>query len=367
MRLRQQRLLDVHAEGVDHLRDALAAGHGVLITPNHPSHADPFAMYEAADRVPSPFYFMATWHVFDGRRLPGQLMLQSHGIFSVDREGADLAAFRDALAILQDRPHPLVIFPEGEIYHCNDRVTPFRDGPATIALSAARRAKRDIVCIPCALKYEYIDDPMPQLLEIMDQLERQIHWRPRRDRPLADRIYAFAEAMLTLKEMEFFQQSRSGPLPDRIAALAEAILGRLEERHQAEASGTIPERIKELRRRCLEQLADVDVESPQCKQLNDDLDDVFLAAQAFSYPGDYVAESPNIERLAETLDKFEEDVLHRSATVRGTRRATVTFDEPVPVESGKRSKTAAAELTDLLESRVQAMLDAHRSRESDAD
>ena len=30
----------------------------------------------------------------------------------------------------------LVIFPEGEIYHCNERVTPFREGAAAIAVAA---------------------------------------------------------------------------------------------------------------------------------------------------------------------------------------------------------------------------------------
>jgi len=39
------------------------------------------------------------------------------------------------------------------------------------------------------------------------------------------------------------------------------------------------------------------------------MDDLFFVIQLYSYPGDYVAERPVIERIAETLDKFEEDVL----------------------------------------------------------
>ena len=59
---------------------------------------------------------------------------------------------------------------------------------------------------------------------------------------------------------------------------------------------------------------------------------MFLVVQLYSYPGDYVAESPTIERVAETLDKFEEDVLNRfSATVRGSRRSRVAFGEPILV------------------------------------
>ena len=94
----------------------------------------------------------------------GQHILRWHGCFSVDREGTDMKAFRQATEVLQNSPHPLVIFPEGEVYHLNERTTPFREGAAAIALSAAKRAKRDVVCVPCAIKYEYLEDPRPNLL-----------------------------------------------------------------------------------------------------------------------------------------------------------------------------------------------------------
>ena len=80
--------------------------------------------------------------------------------------------------------------------------------------------------------------------------------------------------------------------------------------------------------------------------------------QLFSYPGDYVREEPSVERLAETLDKFEEDVLGKySATVRSKRRVRVRFGDAVPVEPGRHRKTSVRELSDTLEHRVQALLD----------
>ena len=39
------------------------------------------------------------------------------------------------------------------------------------------------------------------------------------------------------------------------------------------------------------------------------MEDLFFATQLFSYPGDYLADDPSIERIAETIDKFEEDIL----------------------------------------------------------
>jgi 1-acyl-sn-glycerol-3-phosphate acyltransferase len=354
-------LTDVRIVGLDHLRQSLAQGQGVLITPNHATHADPDAMYAVADQVGRPFYFMSTWHVFDSQGAVGQRVLQWHGVFSVDREGADLQAFKQAVRTVRDEPYPLVIFPEGEVYHCNDRVTPFREGAVVVALSAAKRAKRQIVCMPCALKYEYVDDPTGELLQLMDELERNIHWRPRPDLPLHERIYRFAQAALALKEMEFLGHATSGSLPERVDALGHEILRRLETRHGIDPGhSTIPERVKELRRISLGLLENVQDDDPQHKQLNDDLDDLFLVVQLFSYPGDYVAERPSIDRIAETLDKFEEDVLGKySATVRATRRVTVRFGEPILVDAGRDRKTAARELTDLLERRIQEMLDSH--------
>jgi hypothetical protein len=85
--------------------------------------------------------------------------------------------------------------------------------------------------------------------------------------------------------------------------------------------------------------------------------------QLFSYPGNYVAQRPSVERMAETLDKFEEDVLGvPTATIRGERKATVVFGKPIPVAAG-RGKNAAAELTTVFEERVQALLDESQTPE----
>ena len=45
-----------------------------------------------------------------------------------------------------------------------------------------------------------IDDPTPELLDVMDRLEESMHWRPCTDRALPERIYHLAEGALSLKE-----------------------------------------------------------------------------------------------------------------------------------------------------------------------
>jgi hypothetical protein len=340
----------------------VAQGKGVLITPNHSSHADCFPLYEASDQAQIPFYVMVAWQVFQRSNWIKQLALRHHGCFSVDREGTDMNALRKAREILESQPYPLVIFPEGEVYHTNERLTPFREGPAAIALMAAKKAQRPIVCIPCAMRYEYVEDPTPALLELMSRLEIALLWRPRPDLALQQRIYHLAEGLLALKEIEYCGQTFSGSLRQRLAQLSEFILGRIEARHGVHPDGsTVPERVKLLRQRVISQREKLPADDASQATLIDDLDDLFLVVQAFSYPGDYVVEQPNIERIAETLDKFEEDVLGvPSATIRGTRRATLTFGEPIPVAEQRDKRLTATALTKTIEDRVRGLLESSR-------
>ena len=355
---KEQQLMHVQVEGAEHVRTLIDSGQGVVIVPNHPTHADAYSMYAAADAVGTPFHFLSTWHVFDSEGYWGQKALQWHGCFSIDREGADMQAFRTAVAIVAEKNSPLVIFPEGEVYHQNDRVTPFREGPAVIALSAAKRAKRPIVCVPCGLKYFYLESPQAELLQVMDQLEHKIFWRPKRDVSLPERIVTFADAILTLKEKEWLGEPGRGSLVERTDQLAHHVLHQLELQEDLQpGERTIPERVKELRSKLLSRLKETaESETEQRASINDALDDVFFVVQLFSYPGDYLAE-PSVERLAETLDKFEEDVLGKySATVRGPRKSIVRFGEPIPVEAARNRRVAAAEMTHELEQRVQQLI-----------
>ncbi|MGO9112910.1 MAG: lysophospholipid acyltransferase family protein [Thermoguttaceae bacterium] len=363
VRLREQvvkhRLVEVEVRGLEQVQKAVDQGNGVLITPNHCSHADAFALYGAADALGMPFYVMVAWQVFARSNWFRQLAIRQHGCFSVDREGTDVNAIRQARDILMSGTCPLVIFPEGEVYHVNDRVMLFREGPAGIALMAAKKATRPVVCIPCAIKYRYLEDPTPELTRLMAQLEQALFWRPRPDLTLPQRIYHLAEGMLALKEIEVLGATQAGRLPKRIRSLIEFVLCRIEGRYGLDPrDAAIPERVKSVRRTAIDRLGDLPPDDPARDQFLEDLDDVLLVVQGFSYPGNYVAEQPSIERIAETLDKFEEDVLGAStATVRGTRQVVVTFDEPIVIDPARDKKEATVFLTKLLEQRVQTLLD----------
>jgi hypothetical protein len=214
-----------------------------------------------------------------------------------------MQAFKTSVEILQKGSHPLVIFPEGDIYHHNDRVSPFRDGAAAIALSAAKRSDRPILSVPCAVKAFYLNDPSPELVRLMSRLEESLHWKPASHLGMAERIYRFAEGLLVLKELEYLRQAQSGPLRERVRTLSHEVLSKLEQKHSVKQNGS--------------------------------------------------------ERIAETMDKFEEDVLHANyPTVRGDRKVVVQFGEPVKIPDGSQGKPSVAEWTDRFELQVQSLLDA---------
>ena len=360
---RVARITEVNLRGMEHLQAPLASGAGVLITPNHSFHYDSYVLGHAAQECRRPFHFLTAWQVFAMSTPFQRWVMQRHGCYSIDRESADLGAFKRSVEILRSHPCPLVIFPEGDIYHTNDRIMPFREGSATIALSAAKRADRPIVIVPAAIQCRYVDDPTPGLLELMSRLEQAVHWRPRPDLTLVQRIYRFAEGMLALKELEYLGHPQAGTVPERTRSLANQILSAKEQRfHIQPQSDSIPERVKELRRQFIQQLEKPDLTPQSHGELKRDMEDLFLVIQLYSYPGDYVMAHPTVERIAETLDKFEEDILKVTyPKPRGTRHATVTFGAPIPVAADRGSRDVAALLTTQIEQQIQSLLNQGRS------
>jgi hypothetical protein len=241
-------------------------------------------------------------------------------------------------------PCPLVIFPVREVYHISDRVMPFLEGPAAMAVAAARKAERPVAIVPSGIKYYYVTDPTSGLLRVMNDLEKAIYWRPSRNPPpLAERIYQFAEGPLALKELKYLGSNKSGPLPERLHRLMEEILGRVERRHQLTVTGDLklPNRIKRVRQKALE-AKEAATDDQSRFSFADDLDDLFLVAQLYSYPGDYILNNPSVEHIADTIKKFEEDVLGKNRPrPHGDRRAVVSCGAPIQVEGGRKKSRRA--------------------------
>jgi 1-acyl-sn-glycerol-3-phosphate acyltransferase len=366
---REQKIVESDVQGLERLSTLLARGDSVLITPNHPDHADCFVLYEISRRLKRPFTYMAAYQIFTGA---ARWVLPRIGVFSVDREGADLSAFKTAVSLLAEGNFPLVIFPEGEIYRVAERVTPLREGAFAIAAAAARKLEgtgRKLWILPVGMCYRFVDghDPLPALRSLMDRLETRFTWRVQDHRPLVERILHYADGILSLKEVEYLGSPASGTFKDRAANLMERILAGMEGRLlKGRRATTTPERVKELRRACLELLV-----KPECQKgsvlwqsARNDLEDLFVVMQIFSYPGDYVRLKPTVERLAETLMKCEEDFLGvDQAPPRAARRVVVRIGEPLDLSDrlAAAGQSKPRQLVPLLaveiEARIQSLLD----------
>jgi hypothetical protein len=189
-----------------------------------------------------------------------------------------------------------------------------------------------------------------------------VYLRPQPQRTLIERIYRLGEGVIALKELDFFTSTRSGPVRERRAALIDAVLSDMEKRHDLQARGAgTPERAKAVRQAVIKKLEDETnpvAMNGDLRQLQQDLEDVFFVMQLYSYPGDYLPPQSSIERVAETIDKFEEDILGLDLpSVRGRRRVVVKFGEPVEVAAVEGKKPSSAQLTLTLQQHVQQLID----------
>jgi 1-acyl-sn-glycerol-3-phosphate acyltransferase len=360
---RDYHVASIDVRGLELVRAAMARKQGVLVTPNHAGHADCFLLFEALERLPIPPQVMTAWQVFALLPKLQCLVYRHHGCFSINREANDLTAYRWSVRVLEKTSAPLVIFPEGEVYHLNDYITEFRDGTLSIAMSAVKLGKRPVACFPCALKYFFVDDPTPELAAVMERLEERLELSIERNAPLVERLRRFTAAAVAMREREYSVTSSdfgddSGALAIRLDALKRTVVERIEERLAiSPLSDFLPERIKRIRQTIVERMSDAATSADEMQRLNRDLEHAFVAVQLHSYRPGYLDGEPSIERISETIDKYEEDFLGaRSANIRGHKRGIIAFGEPLIIES-PGSRADVGRLGEELRRRVQTLID----------
>ena len=366
-------------DGIEHL-SVIKAGDGALLAPNHSHDSDPHVMMDVGHRTGRQLYFMAAWQVFLAHHGIDGWVMQRFGAFSVDREGCDRRAIRQATELLTAGKW-LVVFPEGEIYHTNERLTPLREGVAFMAVTAQRdlektKSEHRIWVVPTCIRYTYDQDITPQLDESVAGLERRLMIKTKAGAALHERIVTLGDMLLTIKEKEQLGHSTEGEgdLPARLNRLINHLLVRHEKEYFGKTSDgdSVPLRVKVLRRAILEKLAaehsnqpaesTAPARSTQHAPLvppaaQSALDDLHLVLQLYSYPGDYVSSKPTVERMAETIEKFEEDLDGFSAP-KGTRRAGVRFAPPIDVGPflAARPRAASIEITAKLEESIRFLM-----------
>lgn len=344
----------VRIEGLERLRQSLAAGHGVILAPNHCRDCDPLLISELAGQAGTPLFVMASAHLFmEGRLLPW--LLPRAGAFSVYREGMDRAAVACAVDILVRAERPLLLFPEGVISRTNDRLNALMEGAALIARSAARkRAKASpagrVVVHPVAIRYKMLGEPAPLLEPVLASLEARLSWRPQAGLGLVERILKLGHGLLCLKEIEFFGHEQPGTVRERIDRLIDHLLVGLEAQWVAgRREGGVVARVKRLRAAILPDMVKGDVSEEDRQRRWLQLADLYLAQQLDHYPQAYLAGTPSPERLLETVERYEEDLCD-ALPPRAPLSASVIVGEAIAVD-------ADSEGGDLMEA-VRASLEA---------
>jgi 1-acyl-sn-glycerol-3-phosphate acyltransferase len=355
-------VVDYEIRHIERLKASLEAGHGILLAPNHPRLADPMVLYHLARQLKQPFYTMASWHLFNQGWLL-RLVIRWMGAFSVNREGLDRQAIDEAIDILQHAERPLIIFPEGATSRTNDKLMALLEGPAFIARTAAkRRAKKDggkVIAHPIAIKYLYHGDIEKTCDAVLTDIEKQLTWRPQTDLHLVDRLRKVGDAMLKLKELEYqVAVPANASLRERQTSMVNQLLHPLEREwlDGPQDDKGIVIRIKNLRMQIFPEISRAQLSHAERRRRTLQLDDTYLAQQIDCFPDHYVAGFPTVDRILETVEKFEED-LRSKPRVHGKLTAIIEIGEAIEVAT-KRDRGASEDpLMAQIRESIQKMLD----------
>lgn len=352
----------VECRHVERLRASLAAGHSIMLTPNHCRMGDPVVLGILGMEADCHLFAMASWHVFKQSRFQ-TFMTRRMGAFSVLREGNDRHALDTAIDILVARRRPLIMFPEGAITRHNDLIEEMMEGPSFLARQAAKRLEKlgkpgGVVVHPVAIRYAFQGDVAATLDPILENLERRLSWQPQKHLSLVDRIGKLGQAILTLREVETFGEARTGNLYERAENLVQHFLTRLEAEWKiGDTSGSVIARVKRIRMAILPDMAAGLVTPEERARRWRDLADAYNAQQLSHYPRDYILrDKKNLpERIVETVERLEEDFTDKM-TKNEPFHTVIQVGEAIPVGAQRVRDTAGDPVMTEIRRQLQTMI-----------
>jgi 1-acyl-sn-glycerol-3-phosphate acyltransferase len=352
--------------GFERLQASLRAGHGVMLAANHCRPCDPMVVSHMANRIGCYVHIMASWHLFMESRMM-QWILPRLGTFSVYREGLDRESLKCAVDLLASAKRPLLIFPEGFVSRTNDRLNYLMEGTSFIARSAAKKRAEatpsgKVVIHPVAVRYFFQGDLDRALGDMLDDIEHRLSWQSQRQMPLVDRIEKAGSALLTLKEIEYFNEPRSGTLAERLAGLIDRLLEPLEQEWlKGKREGDVPGRVKLLRAAILPEMINGEIDEQERARRWRQLADLYLAQQLFLYPPGYFDDPPTREQLLETVERFEED-LTDAARIHRPFLVSAEIGEAIEVSPVRQRGVESDPVMVQLQESLKTMLTASKAR-----
>lgn len=353
----------VECRHAERLQASLAAGHSIVVAPNHCRLSDPLVLGILAKESNCNMFAMASWHLFN-QGWYQRFMIRRMGAFSIFREGNDRQAIDTAINILVERERPLIMFPEGAITRHNDLIEEVMDGPAFIARQAAKRLKKqgaagEVIIHPVAIRYAFQGDLQATLGSVLDELETRFSWQPQHHLPIVDRIDNIGSALLALKEVEYFGEPRSGNPYERAEHLVNELLTRLEaDWNIKDSSGSAIARVKRVRTAILPDMIAQKVTPEERERRWRDLAASYYAQQISHYPRDYILrDKKNLpERLVETVERFEEDFTDKIRK-HEPFHAVIQVGEAIPVSPQRDRESAADPAMVEVKTQLQSMID----------
>lgn len=364
------RIQEVLVDGeIEPIREAKAKGERLVFVINHPTHSDPQVVSEVHRRLGIESCFMAAYDVFLRSRFAAWSM-QRLGNFSIDREGSDRKAMAAAIQVLKDGERALNIFPEGNVFLTNDRVAPFLDGAAFIALKA--QAALDgvpVKIIPMSMKFTHLTTPREAVTNRMLDLGARSGYEfpaDSNDDPISA-VMGVGKHILA----RYLRSHRCGdemasadaPLYDVLSAFAEKLVRGLEQGLEVSTAGGtgLLDRIVKVRSR-LHQLR-TDRKAAPDPTLNGMAERAILALRIHGYLTPYVTAHPSIDRYDETVERIAEDFHSKAMPRTGPRRAMVRVHEAINVSDflssvGGNMREAIPNLTAEMKRTVQEGIDA---------
>jgi hypothetical protein len=344
----------------------------VLLLPNHPTFHDPIVLFLLSGQMGQFYYYLAAYEQFRG---PLGAFLQSVGVYSIRRGGADRSSIAQTLDLLSRPQCHLVIFPEGGCSFQNDTVMPFRAGAVQLAFQAMNRfAKQgqpipDFYLLPISIKYHYRQDMTRVIDRTLSGLEQALEISPA-NQPY-DRLRAIAAQVLSRAEREYGITPAGGASwNNRIASLKAQALRTSEQALGLTPLPSDPDRERVYRiQNALQSRTDFleasDDSSPALERTEvAAMQQAMLRLLNFDaiYDG-YVAANPTPERFLDTLIRFEREVFGiDQPPPKGYRKAALRVGTPANLKDHfadyqtKRVSTVET-LNTQIQQTVQANLD----------
>jgi 1-acyl-sn-glycerol-3-phosphate acyltransferase len=364
---KNHQITDFRVEGdTEAPRECLENGDRLVFVINHPTHSDPQVVTEVHRQLGIPSCFMAAYDVFLRSQCAAWCM-QKLGNFSIDREGSDRKAMSTAIETITAGDYALNIFPEGNVYLTNDRVTPFLDGTAFIALKAQKALKeRSVKIIPISLKYSHLTTPRHTITERLKELGRDSgHTYDSKD-PIpavmglgAHLVSDFLQSHGYADQIEVNSES----IFETLETFASQLVTDVEEALELspKEGQSLVDRIRSARSK-IHQIRIDDSKEHDDDAIDALADKAILAFRIFHYVQPYLNEHPTIDRYDETVERIAEDYYSKAMPRTGPRRVVAKLGSPIDVAEVLASadgnmRASVASLTAAMEKAVQSGID----------